>query len=99
MAVGVKQQHGTMHVYKADLLNDLPLTPATESLQARESRNQATVDAVEAELLRNAPYGSLAGMSPQERAAWQHAEALRVMRSEAAMEHERAVVSCRHSGE
>ena len=81
-----------MHVYKADMLNDLPRTSATASSQAPKSSNQGTADAVEAELLRDAPYGTLAGMSPKQRAAWQHTQTLRVMRTEAAKTHSQAVV-------
>eukprot|EP00892_Ulva_mutabilis_P012117 jgi/Ulvmu1/9278/UM050_0027.1 len=99
MPVGGKCQHGQMHVYKADLLNDLPAGSATLSLQEpKSSSNRGVVaDSAEDELLRNAPYAEFAMMSPQERAAWQHAQALRLMRSEAEKEHAQAVEAAKQA--
>lgn len=88
-----KHQHGTVHMYKAHLLGDLPASPGTvpSSAPAAHARDNQIV--TESELLHNAPYNELAGMSPQQRAAWQHTKALRQMRTEADLEHRQAVVA------
>lgn len=82
-----------MHVYKAHLLGDLPTSPGNVTSTAPTSETCEAESVIYSDLMRNAPYSALAGLSPQQRAAWQHAQALRVMRKEAAEEHSQAVVA------
>lgn len=98
MAVVARKQHGTVHVYNGHLLSDLSASAGSVASTAPKHDARDAAPVTVADMLRDAPYGALAGLSAQQRAAWQHAQALHAMRSEAATEHSEAVVGLQPTG-